>query len=191
MHSLPDLRRPDRIASVKEPSLIPAGEGDLDAIAALVNRAYRTDEGWTNESAYLAGQRTDPASLKADLAEKPGARLMMLRDPDGELLGVVWLEPAGPETWYLGMLTVRPDLQDRRLGRSLLDAAERWCRGKGARRMRMTVIGIRASLIAWYERRGYRRTGETEPFPYADTRFGVPSRDDLEFIVLEKALEET
>jgi hypothetical protein len=54
--------------------------------------------------------------------------------------------------------------------------------------VRMTVISLRSSLIAWYERRGYRRTGESEPFPYGDERVGVPLRDDLHFVVLDKAL---
>jgi hypothetical protein len=53
----------------------------------------------------------------------------------------------------------------------------------------MTVISIRDALIAWYERRGYVRTGETEPFPYGDRRFGIPLRDDLLFVVLEKHLD--
>ena len=52
----------------------------------------------------------------------------------------------------------------------------------------MTVINIRATLIAWYERRGYRLTGETRPFPYGDDRFGTPTRPDLAFVVLEKPL---
>ena len=52
--------------------------------------------------------------------------------------------------------------------------------------LRMTVIDVRDELIAWYERRGYRRTGIRKPFPYGDTRFGVPRRDDLRFEVLEK-----
>jgi hypothetical protein len=54
--------------------------------------------------------------------------------------------------------------------------------------MRMTVIDIRDELIAFYERRGYRRTGIKKPFPYGDERFGVPKRDDLRFEVLEKIL---
>ena len=33
-----------------------------------------------------------------------------------------------------------------------------------------------------------RATGETAPFPYEDLRFGEPKRDDLSFIVMEKAL---
>jgi ribosomal protein S18 acetylase RimI-like enzyme len=167
--------------------LTPAEDRDLEAVAALVNRAYRADEGWTNEASYLAGERTSGATLRADLAASPQAALLTLRDePGGPLLGVVWLEPAGADAWYLGMLTVSPDLQDRKLGRQLLENAEAFAIARGARRIRMTVIAIRDALIAWYERRGYRATGEREPFPYEDQRFGVPSREDLDFVVLEK-----
>ena len=52
----------------------------------------------------------------------------------------------------------------------------------------MTVVNVRDVLIAWYLRRGYHETGETEPFPYGDDRFGIPQRDDLCFVVLEKDL---
>jgi len=50
------------------------------------------------------------------------------------------------------------------------------------------VIDVRAELIAFYQRRGYRRTGIKKPFPYGDERFGIPKRDDLQFEVLEKTL---
>ncbi|WP_312166661.1 GNAT family N-acetyltransferase [Phenylobacterium sp.] len=170
----------------------PADSSDLPAVADLVNSAYRGEtsrQGWTTEADYLGGQRTDAQTLARDLAANAQAALMTLRDePGGPLLGCVWLEPSDGGAWYLGMLTVRPDLQDRRLGRTLLAAAEDHARAQGARRVRMTVIQIRDTLIAWYERRGYARTGETRPFPYADLRFGQPVRDDLEFIVMERAL---
>ena len=170
-----------------------AGQQDLPAIAALVNSAYRGDssrQGWTTEADLLGGQRTDPETLARDLAATPGACLLALRDdPAGPVLGSVWLEPTEEAgTWYLGMLTIRPDLQDRGLGRSLLQAAEGAAAELGARRLRMTVISVRAELIAWYERRGYRPTGATQPFPYGDLRFGEPRREDLVFAVLEKAL---
>ena len=170
-----------------------ATDADLDAVAALVNSGYRGDSsraGWTTEADFLGGQRTDAEALRADLAARPGAVLLTLRDePEGELLGSVWLEPRGDDVWYLGMLTVRPDLQSRQLGRTLLAEAERHAQSRGARRMRMSVITVRDTLIAWYERRGYVRTGETLPFPYGNERFGIPLRDDLQFAVLEKALE--
>ena len=54
--------------------------------------------------------------------------------------------------------------------------------------MVMTVIEQRDELIAWYERRGYSRTGETAAFPYGDARFGEPKRPDLRFVVLTKEL---
>jgi GNAT superfamily N-acetyltransferase len=113
----------------------------------------------------------------------------MRDEPDGRLLGSVWLEPKDADLWYLGMLTVRPDVQAHGLGRRMLHEAERYAAARGARRMRMTVITVRETLIQWYERRGYTRTGELLPFPYGDDRFGLPLRDDLQFEILEKKLE--
>jgi ribosomal protein S18 acetylase RimI-like enzyme len=169
-----------------------AAEADLANVAALVNSAYRGESsraGWTTEADFIGGQRTDAGKLKRDLAAQPGAAILTLRDePDGPLLACVWLEPAPAGAWYLGMLTVRPDQQDRQLGRSLIEAAEAHAAERGAARMRMTVISIRHELIGWYERRGYRRTGETLPFPADDPLFGIPLRADLEFVVLEKTL---
>jgi hypothetical protein len=43
-------------------------------------------------------------------------------------------------------------------------------------------------LIAWYERRGYRRTRALEAFPYDDDSVGTPLCDDLVFVILEKVL---
>jgi ribosomal protein S18 acetylase RimI-like enzyme len=170
-----------------------ARESDLEAIAALVNSAFRGDSsrvGWTTEADLVGGQRTDPQMLQADLASRPGAVLLAMRDePGGTLLGSVWLEPKSADVWYLGMLTVRPDLQSRGLGRTMLAEAERHAASRGARRMRMTVITVREALLQWYERRGYTRTGELLPFPYGNDRFGLPLRDDLQFAALEKELE--
>jgi ribosomal protein S18 acetylase RimI-like enzyme len=170
-----------------------ARESDLESIASLVNSAFRGDSsraGWTTEADLVGGQRTDPELLRADLASRTGAVLLTMRDePDGTLLGSVWLEPRSPDVWYLGMLTVRPDLQSHGLGRRILDEAERYAAAQGARRMRMTVITARETLIEWYERRGYVRTGELLPFPYGNDRFGLPQRDDLQFEALEKELE--
>lgn len=172
--------------------LYPADPAEHAAVVSLVNAAYRghgARRGWTTEADYIDGQRIDIDTLRADLEAHPGAELLLLRDgPDSELLGCVWLEPHDQDVWHVGMVTVRPDLQDRGLGRRLLEGAEQVAREAGGRRLRMTVIHLRDSLIAWYQRRGYRLTGESEPFPYGDLRFGAPRRDDLRFLVMEKAL---
>ena len=173
----------------------PAVESEFPAIVDLVNSAYRgqgAEAGWTTEAGYIDGQRIDLASLRQDLADSPDAVLLTLRDAQGgPLLGCVWLEPdadapevPGQEVWYLGMLTIRPDQQDRKLGAALLAHAEAHAHGLGARRIRMTVVHLRDTLIAWYQRRGYALTGETKPFPVGE-RFGAPRRA-LQFVVLEK-----
>lgn len=165
---------------------------ELADIADLVNSAYRGElaaTGWTSESYLLGGQRTDEASLRADLASKPGSTLLTFRDEDWEKpFACAWIEPQADDVWYVGMITVTPPRQAGGMGRAVLETCEAYARARGGKVMRMTVISVRDTLIAWYERRGYRLTGETEPFPYGDERFGVPQRDDLAFVVMEKTL---
>jgi GNAT superfamily N-acetyltransferase len=170
--------------------LHPAVEADYAAIVDLANLAFRgssSQVSWNIETGIIEGQRLNESLLTEDLAAKPEAQLLTYRDdPDGELLGTVWLDRRKEGIWNLGLLTIRPDLQNRQLGRALLAAAEDFVRARGGRRIRMTVVNVRDTLIAWYERRGYRLTGETQPFPYGDERYGRPLRDDLHFVVLEK-----
>lgn len=165
---------------------------ELADIAELVNSAYRGElatQGWTSESYLLGGQRTDEATLRADLEAKPGSTILTFRDENWEKpYACAWVEPQADDIWYAGMITVSPLRQDGGLGRALLETCEAYAKARGGKAMRMTVISVRDTLIAWYERRGYRLTGETQPFPYGDERFGEPQRDDLQFVVMEKAL---
>ncbi len=170
--------------------LTPAVESDYPAIVALANLAYRgggATESWNVEAGIIEGTRLTESLLREDLAAKPHAYLLLYRDtPDGPLLGTVWLEPQANAIWYLGLFTIHPELQNRQLGRTLLTAAEDFAREHGGKTIRMTVLNVRTVLIAWYERRGYTKTGETVAFPYGDDRFGTPLRDDLHFVVLKK-----
>ena len=54
---------------------------------------------------------------------------------------------------------------------------------------RRRVHELHTKLLAWYARRGYLPTGVTEPYPYGDDRYGRPLRDDLAFVILEKAIK--
>lgn len=171
-------------------SLEPAAAGDVAAIVALVESAFRGEPsraGWTTEADLLDGRRTGPDEIEAVLAD-PEQRILVHRDGRGDLLASVVLRREGDTAW-LGMLSIRPTRQGRGTGRAVMTVAEDWVRHEwGATRMRMKVIAQRSELIAWYERRGYRPTGETAPFFYGDPRFGLPRRDDLYFVVLEKDL---
>ncbi|MGW3560717.1 GNAT family N-acetyltransferase [Streptomyces sp. NPDC000963] len=162
---------------------------DVPVLVPLVESAYRGDAsraGWTTEADILQGQRTDPEGVAAVITA-PGSRLLVV-ERDGEAVACCQLEHRG-EAAYFGMFAVRPELQGAGLGKRIIAEAERRVRELwDVREMHMTVISVREELIAWYERRGYRRTGRTTPFPYGDERFGVPQRDDLEFELLVKPL---
>ncbi|HEY4554844.1 MAG TPA: GNAT family N-acetyltransferase [Lysobacter sp.] len=170
-----------------------ATPADVDAIVALVESAYRGDAsraGWTTEADLLEGRRTGPDDVGACIDAHRSA--ILLAEAEGasgrELVACAHVaddDGAG----YFGMFSVQPGVQGAGIGKRLLEHAERFVRERWSLPvMRMTVIDVRAELIAFYGRRGYRRTGILKPFPYGDARFGVPLRDDLRFEVLEKSL---
>jgi ribosomal protein S18 acetylase RimI-like enzyme len=162
---------------------------DVNAIVTLVQSAYRGEvsrAGWTTEADLLDGQRTD-ADAVAALVYSPASRVLLC-EQDGALLASAHLENHDA-TCHFGMFAVRPDRQGGGLGRAMLTEAERIARDEwGCREMQMTVITLRTELIAWYERRGYHRSGVFKPFPCEDARFGLPRRDDLRLEVLRKPL---
>ena len=161
----------------------PAEPPDVDAIVALVESAYRGDAsraGWTTEADLLDGQRTDADEVRDALPH------LLVTD---DLTACCVLEPRG-SSGYFGMFAVSPGLQGRGVGSRLLAAAEERARALGLKTVEMTVLSARSELIAYYERRGYRPTGETKPFPYGNERFGKPRTPNLEFVVLRKALDD-
>jgi len=165
-------------------------EADYADVVALANLAYRgtgENASWNAETGILEGVRLTESLLREDLA-KPGAVLLVWRDEAGVLMGTVFLQPKEEGVWYLGLLTVRPGGQNRGSGKELLASAEAFVKAQGGARVRMTVLHVREALVGWYLRRGYRETGVREAFPYGDERFGKPLRDDLYFVVLEKAV---
>ncbi len=164
-----------------------AGRTDAPAIAALIESAYRGEEsslGWTTEAHLIEGARTSVAEIEDFIAE-PHATFLMAFD-GATLVGCALLkndDGAG----YFGMFAVRPALQGAGLGKTILDHAERqirdlWTCGT----VKMLVINLRQDLIAYYERRGYRRTGERKPFPF-DIAPGA-TRTDFHLTVLRKTL---
>jgi ribosomal protein S18 acetylase RimI-like enzyme len=164
-----------------------AGPADAAALVALVHAAYRGhggQVGWTTEAELIDGPRTTPELLAADLVD-PAITVLVAGEAEG---CAAVTHPAGTTTASFGMFAVRPGGQGSGLGSALLLAAEEQARATGASTMEMCVIETRTELIAWYERRGYARTGETRPFPYGAPGVGTPRGPDFRFAVLVKAL---
>ncbi len=135
-----------------------ATSADCEHLATLINAAYRV------EDFFKIGDRTDTTEV-AQLLERD--LFFVVRDSrnggNGELKGCVYVaihEAHG----YFGMLSVRPGAQKTGLGRTLVTAAEGYCRTRGCTDMDLVVVNLREELRSWYERLGYRTVDE-EPWP--------------------------
>ena len=169
---------------IDQPLIVrPAQHADIPALHRLVESAYRGETaraGWTHEADLLETPRTSVASLAA-VIDNPDELLLVFFSA-GELVGCVQLTRRAGDRAYLGLLTVDPQRQARGLGRHILAAAEAEAASAfGARTMELSVVSQRAELISYYERRGYRLTGEQRPFP-------VEVEPPLSLAVLEKSL---
>jgi ribosomal protein S18 acetylase RimI-like enzyme len=167
-------------------------DADIADYVELVASAYRGEgskQGWTTEADILGGQRLD-AEMAEDMHAETDSVILLVRDGEGRAVASVYLREPENGQAYLGVLAVSPLGQGKGVGSALINLAEAWAAERwGAKAMRMSVINKRDELIAYYERRGYERTSEVEPFPYGDERFGVPKVDDLEFVLLLKQLD--
>lgn len=160
---------------------------DISELVILVNSAYRGDsskKGWTTEADLLDGVRIDYDTL-LEQVNHPNQIILKAKDGSQKIIGCVSLQEKKGK-FYLGMLTVQPDIQATGIGKNLLAAAEDYAKSKNVDCIEMTVISIRQELIAWYQRRGYKLTGEKRAFP-TDPKFGI-QKQDLEFVVLEKKI---
>ncbi|KAJ3343427.1 hypothetical protein HDU91_000381 [Kappamyces sp. JEL0680] len=161
-----------------------AETGDAATVVSLVNGAYRGEgalQGWTTESELLDGQRLDEAMFQELLRKEHCDVLLFFREKDGAV-ACVNVELSDASACYIGMLSVQPQLQRSGLGKFVLETAEKHAQQKWhCSKAKMTVISKRTTLIAFYERRGYRFTGKVVPFPYGDDRFGIPKVPDLVF----------
>lgn len=143
---------------------------DSQEIAALINSAYRGESsrtGWTTEADILEGLRTTTQEI-ASIIQREDAFILVgvLRD---EIVATVCCERQdayGRNIAHFGMIAVKPTLQNKGHGKTMIQAAEamtfREWRVVG---FHMAVITLREELIEFYERLGYMRSGEFKNFP--------------------------
>ena len=167
----------------------PARAGDAEVLVTLIRSAYRGDTsraGWTSEADLVEGDRISAGQVRA-MIERSGS-LVLAAETEAGIVACCQLENRGSGLAYFGTFAVSPHDQGAGLGRQLMAEAElQAVTAFAARRLEMTVLAQQDKLIAYYERRGFLRTGETRPFP-AHPRYARPLRDDLYFVVLVKDL---
>ena len=143
---------------------------DAEAIAKLINSAYRGEpsrKGWTTEADILDGLRTTTTEIGKTIKRKATFILIgVLKDEIVATICCEWQELAFQDTVHFGMIAVKPSLQNKGYGKKMIKAAEAIClREWRVVGFHMAVISIRHELIAFYERLGYKRTGEFAEFP--------------------------
>ncbi|HEY4325192.1 MAG TPA: GNAT family N-acetyltransferase [Mucilaginibacter sp.] len=158
---------------------------DVPELNILVNSAYRGETsqlGWTSEAHLLDGIRIDETTLTGYFND---GKVIILKNTNdgGQITGCVYLEVRTPKL-YVGMFSVSPLLQGKGVGKDLLLAAETCAKQLNCDTLIITVISTRSELIDWYQRRGFKATGEIEPF-HEGTKFGIP-KQHIELIIMEK-----
>ncbi len=170
------------------PSLFfrPALAADSSNIAALANSAYRGDtsrQGWTTEADLLDGLRTTAADVQ-HLIESEHSMILLCMNGD-DLIASVCLEKEA-DAAHVGLFVVNPAMQGLGVGKQLLTYAESYAvQHWSVKKCCMHVITLRQELIAFYERRGYRRTGIVKTFP-VNPEMWQPKMSGLQLELLEK-----
>lgn len=162
-----------------------ANEADAQEITSLVNRAYRPqahEQGWTHEANLIAGPRTTTEQIISLFT--PNSYILVL-STNRTIRACVHVQ-AGESFIYIGMLATDPAMQNLGLGKQMLAYAESFAEEHfNAKTYKMSVLSSRPELLAFYERRGYERTGEVQDYPVA-SGVGAPRMNGLHVIALTK-----
>lgn len=161
-----------------------AQEADAEAIAQIVNAAYRPQEGaggWTHEAHLVRGDRTTPEQMRELIRS---SSVIVGQSANSTVCSAHIALDHGAA--HIGMLAVLPSLQGAGVGKAMLGHAERYATEVlGAPEIVLFVLRDRPELIAFYIRRGYEQAGEFQPYP-TGLGVGTPVTNGLELEVLRK-----
>ena len=160
---------------------------DAQAMTDLLNAAYRGSQGWTTEGHLVSGDRIDLVGTQSVIEDKESDFLVLNRDT--ELIACICVQYKANQA-YIGSFAVAPEYQAEGLGKKVLMAAEQHAKKRAEiTEYAMVVIEDRIELIAYYERRGYQKTGQIEPYPVA-ANSGLPTIKHLKIVHLVKPILE-
>jgi ribosomal protein S18 acetylase RimI-like enzyme len=157
MHDCPAVERSTSTIRIRT-----AAGSDMPAMISMINTAFVVED-------FIEGTRTDEQRMWA-LMQK--GEFLVAQDGDGQIVASVYVEVAGSRG-YLGMLAVVPHRQGEGFGRELVKAAEKHCRIRGCDCMKLTVLSLRSSVLAFYRKLGYSETGVEEFRPSRPLKPGI------------------
>ena len=156
---------------------------DAAELCQLINSAYRGKHGWTKESDIVSGERITLEDTKALITDQE-THILIVKE-NSSIIACVCIEQKGSQA-YIGLLAVNSNYQNRGLGKEVLFLAEEYALNQFCcKQYVMLVVSQRDELIAFYERRGYIKTGETEKYP-VHLNVGIPTEENLTIEYLTK-----
>ena len=165
----------------------PANINDVTTLVQLVNTAYHPEPdtgSWTNESRFVLGTRTNEKSLENLLVKSDSVVLLGLQED--AISACVHLEIVENHA-HIGMLAVKPSLQCVGIGKQMLAEAEAYASSHfKVEKFVLIVISLREELLAFYLRRGYRKTARMIDYALLCGETCDAKVDGLQFVVLEK-----
>jgi ribosomal protein S18 acetylase RimI-like enzyme len=126
---------------------------DVAVLTTLINAAFAV------ERRFVDRDRTGVDDI-ATYLEK--GSFLIADGADGHPEACVYVEIHG-DRGYIGMLSVRPTLQGRGIGRRMMAVAEDYCRTAGCRAVDIKIVNLRTELPGFYHALGYIDCG-TAPF---------------------------
>lgn len=153
-------------------------------ICDLVNLAYRGEQGWTNESSIIQGDRTSLEEIALTFVKSNGYFFVVYHLE--QLIACVYINQYEKDAAFVGFFSVHPDFQGQGIGKHVLGQVEHFATDQlQVKKLTMFVVSQRAELIAYYCRRGYHLTGEIEICPAS---LGTPRIFGLTITYLQKDL---
>jgi ribosomal protein S18 acetylase RimI-like enzyme len=160
---------------------------DAAEINTLIKLAYRGNDGWTKETDIVEGNRSNIEDVKYLIRNQKSH--MLTAKNHGILVACICVEEKDNKA-YIGSFAVSPSQQNMGIGKKTLELAEKYASKElGVTEFVMVVISQRKELIEFYERRGYKRTGEINEYP-VHLNVGVPSVKGLTIECIEKTHNE-
>ncbi len=136
-------------------------------LAALKDTPLAFGSTYANESAFTPQQW-----LERIARHESGLSCAHLAFDDDAPCGIAgaFKHPDDPSTATLFSMWVAPTHRRLRVGEKLVRACVDWCRAQGVGAMLLHVTDWNVGAIAFYERLGFVKTGNTIPYPN-DSKF--------------------
>ncbi|MCU4529477.1 GNAT family N-acetyltransferase [Acinetobacter sp. P1(2023)] len=148
---------------------------DIPQLVDLINKSYREQQGrsWTTELEWVKGLRITEHQLEEQLQLR-NSTLLIAETEFSNIVACIGLTFENSQV-EIGTFCTDPQVQNMRVGRSVLEYAEQYALKEDPHLTNavMYVLDVRSELIAYYERRGYVKTGNEQPYPF-EANVGVP-----------------